>query len=167
MVSLLRFPAKKLRAIAIKRYMGEAGYDKAVCFSCGNAVTALRSVGVETLGISPNGEYTANRWMTQAEIHRTFPLHFDATSGHLPQDLMLRVADSFKAYLGELDGDLYVPCGSGETLVCLGICYPNTRLHAVYNLDCATEYSDFAPLNPLVRRIAASVLDASRGEYHE
>lgn len=138
--------------------MQRAGYTKAVCFSCGNAAQALIDAGVDTLHIGAKGALTPNHWFKQNEIARTFPGYFDATSGHLPMELMLAIAAAFKSHLKDsLEDVVYVPSGSGETLVCLQLAYPEKKFVAVYNLDNATEYDDNAPLNRLVDILAFDI----------
>ena len=155
---LFRFENKRLRAVAVKRYMEEHGYDKAVCFSCGNASRELRKAGIDTLDISQSGDMLALRWFSIGEVREQFPGHFDATSGHLPMDCMLEIAECFKEELGELTGEIALPTGSGETLVCLKLAYPELHVTAVYDLDDATEYSAEAPLNALVELLADNVV---------
>lgn len=158
-MKLLQFQAKKLRAEVIKEYLTENGIRGAVCFSCGNTSRALREAGIDTLDISPTGDLQALRWFTPSEIKREFPDRLDATSGHLGPDLMNRIASAFLSYLGSLQEseDYVVPTGSGETIIALKIAYPTIRFHAVYNLDAATSYDSRAPLNGLVKAVAASV----------
>lgn len=154
----LLFPAKRIRAEVIKQYAEENGYRGVVCFSCGNASRALKETGADTLDISPTGDLEARRWFTPAEIRREFPDRLDATSGHIGPDLLNRIAEAFKAYIGELpEEDLAIPTGSGETLVELKIAFPRAKLHAVYNTDSATEYNAAAPLNGLVEALAESI----------
>lgn len=156
---LLRFPHKELRAAVIKKYIAEAGYDKVVCFSCGNAAAKLEEAGVDVLHIGAKGVLEPHKWFTQAEIAKVFPGYFDATSGHLPAELMVRLAKVYKAYIGRIQGDtVYIPTGSGETLVCLKMAYPEKQFVAVYNIDKATEYDIDAPLNAYVRATAAAII---------
>ena len=156
---LLRFPHKKIRAEVIKEYMEKADYKKAVCFSCGNAARALEDAGIEVLHIGAAGDLIPMKWYTQAEIKKVFPDYFDATSGHLPMELMLKIAERFQRYLGfEMPAIVYVPTGSGETIVCLKLAYPEKRFVAVYDLDKATEYDEQAPLNKLVELLAEKVI---------
>lgn len=157
---LFRFGNKRLRALAIRRYMEEHGYGRAVCFSCGNASRELREAGVDVLDVSPEGDLLALRWFTIGEIAERFPGYFDATSGHLPMDCMAMVAGEYRAALGPLEGGICLPTGSGETLVCLKMAYPDLRVTAVYGLDDATEYGPEAPLNWLVRALADEVVFA-------
>ncbi len=157
---LLTFPAKIIRAEVIKEYVGAAGYrNKCVCFSCGNASKALTDMCLDVLDISPTGDFTANRWYTPDEIHRLFPDRFDATSGHLPLHLMIKIADRFKLYLdNNLDTPLSedvtykVPTGSGETILCLQMAYPKMHFVPIYNMDSkgATKYEQLAPLNSII-----------------
>ena len=50
------------------------------------------------------------------------------------------------------------PTASGETIVCLAWVYPHCRFAAVYDDDApATCYDNEAPLNALVRAVAARV----------
>lgn len=154
---LFEFPNKALRAQAIKEYMQKYGFDKAICFSCGNASRALKEIGVDTLDISASGDMLALKWFKIGEIKKAFPNYFDATSGHLPLDCMQMVAETFKAYLGEIPDEITLPTGSGETLVCLKLAYPKTKINAVYNLSSATQYDNDAPLNKVVELLAESV----------
>lgn len=152
-VELLRFPNKALRAQVIKEYMKEYGFDKAVCFSCGNASRELKLAGVDTLDISVSGDLLANRWFTMGEIKKAFPEYFDATSGHLPWECMMRIAQKYKEYFKELPAVVNLPTGSGETLVCLKMAFPETEIIPIYNIDTATLYEPGAPLNSLVKII--------------
>lgn len=155
---MYRFNNKELRAKAISAYMTRYGYTRAVCFSCGHASAELKFEGIDTLDISPTGDLLANKWFTIGDIHKAFPTYFDATSGHLPWDCMQYVADVFKIALKELPDEIYLPTGSGETLVCLKMAFPNTKITAVYNIDEGTEYSEFAPLNDMVKLLAERVI---------
>lgn len=158
-VEYLRFPHKRIRASEIKKYMKAAGYKKAVCFSCGNAARELQNVGVDVLHIGTQGDLVPNKWFKQEEINAIFPDYFDATSGHLPVQLMLNLAVRFREYLGNTVPDIaYIPTGSGETLVCLKIAYPEKKFIAVYNIDDATKYEEAAPLNKLVELLAYDVV---------
>ena len=101
-----------------------------------------------------------NRWLTTAEVHRMFPNHFDATSGHLNMELMNRIAAAYRAHLGELSSPQYVPSGSGECLVCLKLAYPDVQFYAEYDvvgLEGPTQFNARAPMAPLVGIIAAGV----------
>lgn len=158
MMRLFRFDNKKLRSQAVMEYMEANGYRRAVCFSCGNASRELAKAGVDVLDISPDGDLEAKRWFTIAEVSNSFNGFFDATSGHLPMDCMLMVAGKFRDALGDMDGSIDLPTGSGETLVCLKMAYPKLEIRAVYDLDSATAYDEHAPLNRLVEALAKEVV---------
>lgn len=166
-MSLFRFENKRIRARAIRAYMESHGYDKAVCFSCGNASRELRNAGINTLDVSPIGDMLALRWFTIGEIREQFPQHFDATSGHLPMDCMQLVAEMFKEEIGDRLGSIYLPTGSGETLVCLKMAYPDSKITAVYDMNAATAYEPSAPLNALVGLLAEDVIRADWNDTWE
>lgn len=156
---LLRFPHKRLRAGCIKKYMEYAGFEKCVCFSCGNAAEALEAAGVDVLHIGRRGILEPKKWFSLADISRVFPQCFDATSGNLSIELMVALGAAYKSFLGDTIGDtVYVPSGSGETLVCLKLAYPDKKFVAVYGLDEATKYEPEAPLNDLVLLLAEKVI---------
>ena len=153
----LDVPAKRLRAECIAR----ACDGRVVCFTCGNAAAALRAAGLEVVEVSPHGKLAANCWCTTADVRRMFPQHFDATSGHLPVDLMLRIGHRLTRWLDESglhleEGVEYVvPSGSGETVVCLKLANPRISFTARYDgSDAATRYDVDNPLNALVRHLA-------------
>lgn len=148
-LTLLSFPHKKIRSQVIKEYI-KKDYKQVVCFSCGNAARALEEEGLNVIHIGTQGELTPNKWYTMQEIHNRFPTAFDATSGHLNMELMKKIGQKYKEYLGELDETMYIPTGSGETLVCLKLAYPEQNFIAVYNLGVETEFNTHAPLNKLV-----------------
>lgn len=154
---LLRFDHKQIRAEVIREYMTEAGYSRAVCFSCGNAARALESAGVETIHIGENGILSPKKWFSPAEVRNIWHDAFDATSGHLGVFLMEKIGKCYRDHLGDLPDVVYVPSGSGETLCCLKMAYPQNEFIAVYGLDKATEYSENAPLNGLVDLLAFDV----------
>lgn len=157
---ILRFQNKDLRSRAIFRHVNEAGYKGVIVFTCGNAAAALRyyfsSAAVVqplVIEVGPKGTLKTDHWWTLAEIHHAWPDLFDATSGHLPYPLMVEIAKEFKLNLGGLDLETtyLVPTGSGETIVCLQIAYPNHKFVAVYdNSHQATTRDIDAPLNAVV-----------------
>ena len=168
MCQLLKFPHKHIRALAIKDYLSNMNYDGVVCFTCGNAAKELKNVGVNTISVGGSeGDLLPNRWFSQKDIHNTFSNVFDATSGHLPMELMVEIGKCYRDYLGELDNVVYVPCGSGETLVCLKLAYPNTDFIAVYNLNAATKYEPDCVLNPLVKLLAKEIVLEGGGVDYE
>jgi len=156
MSKYLTFPHKQIRAKVIRRYINSFN-KKVICFSCGNAAEALENEGLFVLHIGERGVLDANVWFTQQSIEALFPDYFDATTGHLSMELMLLIAEEYKEYLGELESPVYLPTGSGETLVCLKMVYPEIDFIAEYNLGPETEYSEYAPLNQLVQLLASEI----------
>lgn len=154
-MTLLRFNHKQIRAEVIARHINKN--DRVVCFSCGNASKALKDKGINVLDISPYGDLEALKWFTKDEIKKWFNC-FDATSGHLDIQLMEEIGKEYRNILGDLISPVYVPTGSGETLCCLKIAYPDIDFIAVYNLDEATKYSPYAPLNCLVKLLAKEII---------
>lgn len=154
----LDFPNKRLRAEVIKDYLQNKKYDGVVCFSCGNATKELKNAGLNVIDVSPKGDFIPLHWFTPSEIKVMFPTYFDATSGHLGNDLMLLIAKRFKEFLGNIPQENYIPTGSGETLVCLKLAYPEKDFIAVYNLDSATEYNENATLNNYIKIFAKKIM---------
>ena len=147
----LDFPRKEWRALIIKDYVTDAGYRGVVSFSCGNAARALKDVGLYVVEVSPSGPLQPGKWWEPEEIHRAWPDLFDATSGHLPIPLMVRMADAYRRELGLLGtGPYRVATGSGETITCLRWAYPLTDFRPVYNVGMGTEHKSEAPLNVVV-----------------
>lgn len=158
-IDMLTFDNKRIRSKIIKKHMQDSGYDKAVCFSCGNASNALKQMGVNTLDISPTGDLLANRWFTPGEVNKTFDGYFDATPGHLPAYLMLDIANEIREELNLNEKLYYVPTGSGETIICLSLAFPHIEFVAVYNFSDGSAYDEQAPLNEWVER-KFKILDA-------
>lgn len=145
---------KRLRATMLYDYIGKN--KKYVCFSCGNTSKSLKRLGLDVLDISPTGDLVPNRWFTIQEVREIFPHYFDATCGHLSMELMTKLSAIYKDffyYLEEPD-EVIVPTGSGETICCLALAFPNTKFVARYNIDASTEYNEEAPLNKLVEQLA-------------
>lgn len=158
---------KAIRARVIERYMREAGYAQAVCFTCGNAARALRRRGVTLWAVSHRGGEGINEvlapgeWYTPATVARRFgKTYFDATSGHLPMPLMVEIARELREAVAlALDREWLVPTGSGETIVTLRLAFPENRFVPVRLGTPETEYSEHAPLNLVV-----SPADNGKGE---
>lgn len=171
-MELLKFRAKYARALCISSYLrSEMGERPVVCFSCGNAANELRLLGLDVLEIGEQGKLVPNHWFKQSEIAKYFPNYFDATPGHLSMELMLELGWWFEHQLSfehiTLGDDVYVPTGSGETLVVLKLRFPEKRFHAVYNvagLEKETEYHEEAPLNQLVKLLATTVTIGGQDE---
>lgn len=157
-VNLLKIENKKIRANVIKEYLKDKKYDGVVCFSCGNATRELKKVGLNVIDISPNGDFIPNKWFTPSRVKQTFPTYFDATSGHLTIEVMQLIGEAFKKALGDIPQTNYVATGSGETIVCLKLAYPNKDFIAVYNLNEATKYESEATLNTLVKIISKDII---------
>ena len=154
---------KRLRATLLHDYIGRN--KKYVCFSCGNTSKALKNLSLDVLDISPNGDLIPNRWFTIQEIREIFPNRFDATCGHLSIDLMNRLSNIyrgfFSSYLYNYD-EVIVPTGSGETICCLALAFPDKKFIARYNIDESTEYHKEAPLNKLVEQLAFRIEFANK-----
>lgn len=148
--------AKHIRAMVIGRYMRANGFRLCVCFSCGNASRILKEHGVPCVAVAPDGDLLAGRWWTMAEIRNTFPTAFDATSGQLPADVMLQIAQEFrKEFAADFvadDRSYVIPTGSGETVICLKLAFPTKTFIAQWRKgDPTCEYDPAAPLTPFVR----------------
>lgn len=152
MTVYLPFPERKtIRARVIADYVKAAGYKGVVCFSCGHASQALQDTGIYTLQVAPQGDLQTSRWWTPEMIHKGFPGLFNATSGDLPVSLMVRLAEAYKKYIGELKTTFYsIPTGSGETIICLSWVYPLSKFIALYGVGVGTEYDTDQPLNKVV-----------------
>lgn len=145
---------KKIRAEVIKEYLTAAGQDKCICFTSGNAGKALKKVGLKVITVGENEPLLPLKWFSYNEIAELGL--FDATSGHLPMPLIVEIAQRLKKKLKKLD-KIELPTGSGETLLCLKLAFPQAKITAVYNLDRPTHYSNYAPLNSLVELLADSI----------
>ncbi len=153
--NVLRFPNKQIRAIVIADYIKAADYKGCVCFSCGNASAALKETGLFVIDVSPGGDLQARRWWLPEEIRRVWPDLFDATSGHLPAFLMIRIAAAFRKHLGNLEEPLYeVPTGSGETIQCLRWAYPSVFFSPVFDCGKGTERDERSPLLRIAEQTA-------------
>lgn len=162
----IAYKAKRIRAKVIARYMKRNGFERCVCFSCGNACDALIAEGLDCIAIAPERDLRAERWWTLEEIRKTFPTAFDATSGHLPVDVLLDVADEFRSEFASLfcDGSEYiVPTGSGETIVCLKLAFPQTSFRAEWERGVpALEPEQLAPLFRVVQAFFPWVIKEKR-----
>lgn len=152
-MKILKFENKKLRSRIIAEYVKKAGYKGVVCFSCGHATDELKKTKIKVIDIAPNGSFSANRWFKPEEIYDLFKDYFDATSGHLPFWLMFEIGKKFKKSLGVLkkSNKYIVPSGSGETILCLKMVYPDIEFIARYNINRETQYEKNAVLNNIVQ----------------
>jgi len=145
---------KKARSKAIQNYT-----DKPIiCFSCGNCANELKKLNMNVFHIGENGDLTPNKWYTMKEIHERWEDYFDATSGHLNMELINIIAEEYKKQLKQLPNKVYLPTGSGETLLCLKIAFPTTKFIAVYNINKETEYNPHAPLNNIIKLITDKII---------
>ena len=146
---------KGIRSEVIKGYMKRHNIRQAVCFSCGNASSFLKKSGVKVLDISPSGDLTANRWFSIDEVKQFFPSSFDATSGHLPLNLLREIAANLAVSLKDQinsETRYEVLSGSGETVLCLKLAFPDVGFVPIYdNSQNATAYCEEAPLNDIVK----------------
>jgi hypothetical protein len=156
---------KQLRSESIRQYLELMQIKKVVIFSCGNASETLKMMipDCDILDISPDGMLApTNKWWSKKEIKDMWPDRFDATSGHLPELIMLHITKLLLASpltwlpFIPMQGKAYeVPTGSGETIVCLRQAYPNVIFEPVYNISVGTQYNQEAPLNKQVREGSA------------
>lgn len=154
----LEFDNKKVRSAVIAEYLRLARRLEAgvVCLTCGNSAKALRQQGLQVVEIGNYGVLKPNRWLSAAEIAAAFPTMFDATSGHLNLPLMADIGVACRRDIGELPQatEIIVPSGSGETVICLSLAYPECNFVAEYcNGEPATRFEVDAPLNALVKRL--------------
>jgi hypothetical protein len=149
-MSTINLWQKALRAQVIKEHLGALGTNKCVCFSCGNAARALVEVGLNVVYVGNNAPLAPNRWFTYTEIAKTFGL-FDATSGHLPMPLMMAIAAKMVESMPAWEGTKQISTGSGETIVCLKLAYPNIRFVPKRYATAETAFNIGAPLNTLIK----------------
>ncbi|MGV9103408.1 MAG: hypothetical protein ACOC3C_04765 [Candidatus Thorarchaeota archaeon] len=167
-VKYLRIPNKKWRSEVIADYVrNELKTNKIIIFSCGNAADALEEQGLDVLSGGPKGrcDFVPDKWYTPEEIAQKWPDRFDATSGHLSELLMQRIAARFKKGIGRIEEDnIVIPTGSGETIYCLKLAYPDKKFIALYSEnDPATKYEDDNPFNQRVQDVAIRLINTDRG----
>lgn len=173
-LTVIEVPDRKgTRAWLVHDHARAKGFKRIVCFSCGNAATALREhqrpynkVEILEVGSGPQADFAPREWWSQSRIARVLPDYFDATSGHLDAQLMEDIAAAYRSYQRSASiipqykssGDYIVHCGSGETFVVLAMAFPKINLHAVYdNRKPHLTFNKEAPLNSLVQAIAKTV----------
>ena len=107
---------KRLRAAAIAEEIQRHNYSGCVCFSSGTALRYLREAVPYVLGISAEGgDLLARRWFSAAEIKFLFPLLYDGTSGHLPEQVLQGCAAELGRMCQAEDKEYRVSSGSGES----------------------------------------------------
>lgn len=151
----MNWEEKRIRAEVIREYLAARGEKKVVCLTCGNAAQALRNAGLEVVEVGGSGPLAPTRWLSYTEVAALWDC-FDATSGHLPWPLMVEISKR----LPDLEGEIRLPTGSGETLVCLKLRNPGLKIEAIFNLGPETEEHPEAPLMPLVYLLASGYRDA-------
>jgi len=146
-ITRLTFAHKSIRARIIADYLRRSGASACVCFSSGNAAYELRRCGLDVVEVGPAGDLQSRTWWKPEDIRRVWPERFDATPGHLPVFLMVRLAAAFRQSLGELPAPTYeVPTGSGETITCLRWAYPGVQFVPIFGVGRGTEREPNAPL---------------------
>ena len=147
--------AKEIRSSVIHQYMQQNGYNYCVCFSCGNATKALIKEGVSCISIAPDGDLTANRWWSIAEVRKVFANAFDATSGHLSIDVMQAISKKYREAFSDIcvAGNEYViPTGSGETVFCLSMAFPDIKFVAQWQKgEPSCEMYEDAPMTQIIK----------------
>lgn len=154
----------------VLEHVRRSRFDGVVVFSCGNCSNALKQLAPQyniepgqVVAVAPGGDLEPGRWLKPAEIRRMFPNHFDATSGHLPLYLVAQLAELYRQGLEDWmddtpagfarfnkDEPIDVAAGSGETVLALRLAFPDYRFRGIHNLDAATKFNQYAPLNELV-----------------
>jgi hypothetical protein len=116
-------------------------YDGIVMFSSGKAYEWMKKLadfaGIDVLGISSSipfdgAQKLENRFYSKEEIAELFPRRFDATPGALDELTMRQIGIQIYCRLLSLGYDLrsrlYVPVGSGETIISLAYRVPDKLL---------------------------------------
>ncbi len=138
-MKLLPLPNKRIRAEVIKDYYGDA---RLYCFSCGNATRALQEAGTKVTTIEG-----ADRYISPKMADKIFG-GVNVTSGCLIPQLMTKLALRYEDELLTLPdtGDVYVPCGSGETLFALSYFVNIRRLKPVISNYAPLQLNNMSPL---------------------
>jgi hypothetical protein len=161
-VEFLRIPNKQWRSEVIAKHVRKnLGSDKVIIFSCGNAARALEDQGLDVLSGGPqNCSFVPEKWYTPEEVRENWPDRFDATSGHLSKGMMKQIARKFRQEIRHLEADhVIVPSGSGETIYCLNLAFPDKNFIALYDEDDpATLYDEQNPFNRRVQRVALTLM---------
>lgn len=171
---IFTFPHKRLRAEVITDYVRSAGSFKGIiCITCGAAGDEILKAAKTGCGdiviIMPT---EGDEWITMEQIARDYPGYFDATSGHLPFWLMVRIAHRFRQYIDKhtrrtFSSEVRVPTGSGETIFELRMAYPDmveTQLVALYDYSRGSRFESDAPLNQAVQTFFPIHFHAARNK---
>lgn len=152
MIEEIKINNKEIRSNIIKDYLDRLNKDKVICLSCGNASRELKKTGlkVETLG-SDKGEL--NKKLELWEIQNRLEA-FDATSGHLNFWFIEKIANEIRKripnriFTDKLN--IYVPTGSGETLIALSYLFNIHRLKPIVSRTYKPIMMDYTPIKELI-----------------
>lgn len=136
-MNLIPLPNKRIRAEVIRDYYGK---QPVYCFSCGNSTKALEEAGVNVTSITDAIEYVAPK------DSDTRYGGVNVTSGYLPIHLIENLAGEYRERMGDPGGIVYVPCGSGETLLALSYFIPIGSIIAVTAEYAPLKLDDMSPL---------------------
>jgi hypothetical protein len=163
---------KKIRAELIRDHLVSKGLNRCVCFSCGHSAGLLEAEGLNVVYIGEKGILKPNKWFTPEEIQKVFNGLFDATSGNLNDSIMGQIAIRLREIkkrqelyslfeknpyfdlnsIDRFDPDnntYLIPTGSGETIICLTLAFPQTRFVPIRVQGVSsTEFQEGYPLNP-------------------
>lgn len=147
-MNLLPLQNKRIRAEAIVDHYGNR---RLYCFSCGNATAALQDAGANVISISPHDKINSQGYISPMVSDEMFQ-GVNVTSGSLPLHLMSDIAHQYEIILGDTikNQDVYVPCGSGETLFALSFFIPVSRLKAVTSTFAPIDLDGTSPLEQWV-----------------
>jgi len=152
---------KKIRAFIIKSHLDKLGLDTCVCFTSGNATRFLRRAGLKVVSIGNKEDLSSNKWFSYTDIQKSFNGLFDATSGHLPLPFLNEISSRLKKeYAGFFNKDKIYPIkiGSGETILCLKLAFPEISFEPIRIKGYApTKFDKEAPLNDLIQVIFGSL----------
>lgn len=141
---------KSVRAKVIRDHLDLLRTKRCVCFSSGNSAMELLKVGLDVIYVGEKSWTLAPKnWFSYSAIAQIFGV-FDATSGHLPWPLMHEIAMRMRAEQPVYKGPIDIPTGSGETIVCLFLAYPDHIFRAERGASPEVRYNENAPLNGLV-----------------
>lgn len=137
-------------------YVKETPYEGIVCV--GEGPTVMELIKAAPAGM-PVVTIETDRAISMEGIANAYPRHFDATNGHLPLWLMVRIANKFAEWINanvrkSMGGEVRIPTGSGETLFELRIAYPEiteTQFVALYDFNRDKRFDPNGPINQAVR----------------
>lgn len=148
---------KSIRSEIIADDIRKKNLDGAVCFSSGTALHYLREAVPYVLGVSDeNGDLRARRWFPMKEIKRIFPTLYDATSGHLTRETIIRCSERLKREVKcELTTAL-IASGSGESALIANYAFPECNFIPIFDQrNQHTKWSAECELNDWLREVFA------------